>query len=226
MTHTFLDVGVIINCRQVNSSKKYATSCALRVIRDKVEKAVGLLLQKIENVKEIVQKYYGSHRTKARLGDPKTIAKKIAQLLYSHGYADVAFLFQVIAQYPIRDVEDLIERSLLRTRRRIDPMNFLTAIYLHVRKNRHTFADKVRGDVEKSLDQLGIEVVYVDDSDIWRKLGPGPDREDKYQILCIEKYRRDNALNNVTLLTTDHALAQTAKLYNVEAHLVSCAASA
>jgi hypothetical protein len=226
----FLDVGYLINCRHKikREDKLVVTSCVLKVIRHKIEKGLHLFLEKFEMIRDFVQKYYSIWSGKRRRRSPKVIAEEMAQRLELKGYADVAFLFRAIARYHIRDLEEHMEETLLRwLSSKVSPINYI--VYLHnyfkKQKNYLVFPDKVVDSIRKELQQNNIEIPEIDDRELWLDLDSGTDREDRYQLLCIEKYMRNHGIPETRFLTTDHRLPDTAQPFeNIKVEIVDCQA--
>jgi len=118
-----IDVGYLINCKhdKGQEARLAVTSCVLNVIKHKIEKALQLFLQKFREIKDIIKSYYSNIRNKRRRRSPKKIAMEIAQFLEHKGYADLAFLFKLIARYDITDLEERIEETLLRLQSKVTP---------------------------------------------------------------------------------------------------------
>ena len=225
----FLDVGYLINCRHKikREDKLVVTSCVLKVIRHKIEKGLHLFLEKFEIIRDFVQKYYSIWSGKRRRRSPKVIAEEMAQRLELKGYADVAFLFRAIARYHIRDLEEHTEKTLLRPSSKVSPINYIVYLrnYFKKQKNYLVFPDKVVDSIRKELQQNNIEIAEIDDRELWLDLDSGTDREDRYQLLCIEKYMRNNGIPEARLLTTDHGLPDTAQPFeNIKVEVVDCQA--
>ena len=226
----FLDVGYLINCRHKikQEDKLVVTSCILKVIRHKIEKGLHLFLEKFEIIRDFVQKYYSIWSGKRRRRSPKVIAEEMAQRLELKGYADVAFLFRAIARYHIRDLEEHMEETLLRwLSSKVSPINYIVYLrnYFKKQKNYLVFPDKVVDSIRKELQQNNIEIAEIDDRELWLDLGSGTDREDRYQLLCIEKYMRNNGIPEARFLTTDHRLPDTAQPFeNIKVEIVDCQA--
>jgi hypothetical protein len=196
-------------------------------MRHKIEKGLHLFLEKFEIIRDFVQKYYSIWSGKRRRRSPKEIAEEMAQRLELKGYADVAFLFRAIARYHIRDLEEHTEKTLLQLSSKVSPINYI--VYLHnyfkKQKNYLVFPDKVVDSIRKELQQNNIEIAEIDDKELWPDLGSGTEREDRYQLLCIEKYMRNNGIPKARLLTTDHGLPDTAQPFeNIKVEVVDCQA--
>ena len=152
----------------------------------------------------------------------------MAQRLELKGYADVAFLFRAIARYHIRDLEEHMEETLLRwLSSKVSPINYI--VYLHnyfkKQKNYLVFSDKVVDSIRRELQQNNIEIAEIDDRELWLDLGSGTDREDRYQLLCIEKYMRNHGITEARFLTTDHRLPDTAQPFeSIKVEVVDCQA--
>jgi len=226
----FLDVGHLINCRHKIKQKDrlVVTSCVLKVIRHKIEKGLHLFLERFEIIRDFVLKYYSNISGERRRRSTKEIAKKMVQLLEFKGYADVAFLFRVIARYYIRDLEEYMEETLLRwLSSKVSPISYIVYLrnYFKKQKNYLVFPDKVVDSIRKELQQNNIEIAEIDDRELWLDLGSGTDREDRYQLLCIEKYMRNHGIPEASLLTTDHRLPDTAQPFeNIKVEVVDCQA--
>jgi hypothetical protein len=225
----FLDVGYLINCRHKikQEDRLVVTSCVLKVIRHKIKKGSHLFLEKFEIIKDLVKNYYLTISGKRRRRSPKEIAEEMVQLLELKGYADVAFLFRVIARYYIRDLEEHTEKTLLRPSSKVSPINYIVYLrnYFKKQKNYLVFPDKVVDSIRKELQQNNIEIAEIDDRELWLDLDSGTDREDRYQLLCIEKYMRNNGIPEARLLTTDHGLPDTAQPFeNIKVEVVDCQA--
>jgi hypothetical protein len=226
----FLDVGYIINCRHKikGGDKLVVTSCVLKVIRHKIEKGVHLFLENFEIIKrDFVKKYYSIWSGKRRWRSPKEIAEEMARRLELKGYADVAFLFTAVARYYIRDLEEHTEKTWLQSSSKVTPINYI--VYLHnyfkKQKNYLVFPDKVVDSIRKELQLNNIEIAEIDDRELWLDLDSGTDREDRYQLLCIEKYMRNNGIPEARFLTTDHRLPDTAQSFeNIKVEVVDCQA--
>jgi len=225
----FLDVGYLIDCRHKikREDKLVVTSCVLKVIRHKIEKGLYLFLEKFEIIRDFVQKYYSIWRGKRRRRSPKVIAEEMAQRLELKGYADVALLFRVIARYYIRGLEEHVEETLLQLSSKVSPINYI--VYLHnyfkKQKNYVVFPDKVVDSIRKELQQNNIEIPEIDDRELWLDLDSGTDREDRYQLLCIEGYKRNHGIPEARFLTTDHRLPDTAQPFeNIKVEIVDCQA--
>jgi len=225
----FLDVGYLINCRHKLKQKDrlVVTSCVLKVIRHKIEKGLHLFLEKFEIIRRDLVKY-SIWSGKRRRRSPKGIAEEMAQRLELKGYADVAFLFRVIARYYIRDLGEHMDETLLRRlSSKVSPINYI--VYLHdyfkKQKNYLVFSDKVVDSIRRELQQNNIEIAEIDDRELWLDLGSGADREDRYQLLCIKKYMRNNGIPEARFLTTDHRLPDIAQpLENIKVEVVDCQA--
>jgi len=156
------------------------------------------------------------------------MAEEMAQRLELKGYADVAFLFRVIARYHIRDLEEHMEETLLRwLSSKVSPINYIVYLrnYFKKQKNYLVFPDKVVDSIRKELQQDNIEIAEIDDRELWLDLDSKTDREDKYQPLCIEKYMRNHGVPEACLLTTDHRLPNTAQPFeNIKVEVVDCQA--
>jgi hypothetical protein len=197
------------------------------VIRHKIKKVSHLFLEKFEIIKDLVKNYYLTISGKRRRRSPKEIAEEMVQLLELKGYADVAFLFRVIARYYIRDLEEHTEKTLLRPSSKVSPINYIVYLrnYFKKQKNYLVFPDKVVDSIRKELQQNNIEIAEIDDRELWLDLDSGTDREDRYQLLCIEKYMRNNGIPEARLLTTDHGLPDTAQPFeNIKVEVVDCQA--
>jgi hypothetical protein len=225
----FLDVGYLINCKHKIKQKDrlVVTSCVLKVIRHKIEKGLHLFLERFEIIRDFVKKYYSNISGERRRRSPKEIAKKMVQLLELKGYADVAFLFRVIARYYIRDLVEHTEKTLLQLSSKVTPINYI--VYLHnyfkKQKNYLVFPDKVVDSIRKELQQNNIEIAEIDDRELWLDLDSGTDREDRYQLLCIKKYMQNHGISEARLLTTDHRLPNTAQPFeNIKVEVVDCQA--
>jgi len=226
---TFIDVGYLINCKhdKGQEARLAVTSCVLNVIKHKIEKASHLFLQKFKEIKTIIRSYYLNIPSKRRLGSPKEIARKIAQFLEHKGYADIAFLFKLIARYDITDLEERIEDTLLRLRSKAEPINFITFLhhYFKEQNNYKIFPNKALDSIRKYLQQKKIEIIEIDDRKLWIELESETDREDRYQLLCIEKYKQNSGAPETYLLTTDHKLPNTAQPFrNIKVKVVDCQA--
>jgi len=226
----FLDVGYLINCRHKIKQKDrlVVTSCVLKVIRRKIEKGLHLFLERFEIIRDFVKKYYSNISGERRRRSTKEIAKKMVQLLELKGYAYVAFLFRVIARYYIRDLEEHMEETLLRwLSSKVSPINYIVYLRNYFKKQRNylVFPDKVVDSIRKELQQNNIEIAEIDDKELWLGLDWGTDREDRYQLLCIEKYKQNNGIPEARLLTTDHRLPDTAQPFgNIKVKVVDCQA--
>jgi hypothetical protein len=225
----FLDVGYLINCRYKikREDKLVVTSCVLKVIRRKIEKGLHLFLEKFEIIRDFVKKYYSIWGGKRRRRSPKEIAEEMVQLLELKGYADVAFLFRVIARYYIRDLEEHMEETLLQLSSKVSPINYIVYLrnYFKKQNNYVVFPDKVVDSIRKELQQNNIEIPEIDDRELWLDLDSGTDREDRYQLLCIEKYMRNHGTPEARFLTTDHRLPDTAQPFeNIKVEVVDCQA--
>jgi len=226
----FLDVGHLINCRHKIKQKDrlVVTSCVLKVIRHKIEKGLHLFLERFEIIRDFVLKYYSNISGERRRRSTKEIAKKMVQLLEFKGYADVAFLFRVIARYYIRDLEEYMEETLLRwLSSKVSPISYIVYLrnYFKKQKNYLVFPDKVVDSIRKELQQNNIEIAEIDDRELWLDLDSGTDREDRYQLLCIKKYMRNHGIPEASLLTTDHRLPNTAQPFeNIKVEVVDCQA--
>ncbi len=226
----FLDVGHLINCRHKIKQKDrlVVTSCVLKVIRHKIEKGLHLFLERFEIIRDFVLKYYSNINSERRRRSTKEIAKKMVQLLEIKGYADVAFLFRVIARYYIRDLEEYMEETLLRwLSSKVSPISYIVYLrnYFKKQKNYLVFPDKVVDSIRKELQQNNIEIAEIDDRELWLDLDSGTDREDRYQLLCIKKYMRNHGIPEARLLTTDHKLPDTAQPFeNIKVEVVDCQA--
>ncbi|MFP3252398.1 MAG: hypothetical protein RXO32_11815 [Thermoproteus sp.] len=225
----FLDVGYLINCRHEirQEDRLVVTSCVLKVIKHKIEKGLQLFLEKFEIIRDLVKNYYLSRKGKRRRESPKRTAAKIAQLLERRGYADVAFLFRVVARYYIRDLEERIEEILLQLSSKASPINFIVFLHNYFKKqsNYAVFPDKAVDSIRKELQQNNIEILEIDDRELWLGLDWGTDREDRYQLLCIEKYKQSNGIPEARFLTTDHRLPDTAQPFgNIKVEVVDCQA--
>jgi hypothetical protein len=226
----FLDVGYLINCRHKIKQKDrlVVTSCVLKVIRHKIEKGLHLFLERFEIIRDFVLKYYSNISGERRRRSTKEIAKKMVQLLELKGYADVAFLFRVIARYYIRDLEEHMEETLLRwLSSKVSPISYIVYLrnYFKKQKNYLVFPDKVVDSIRKELQQNNIEIAEIDDRELWLDLDSGTDREDRYQLLCIKKYMRNHGIPEARLLTTDHRLPNTAQPFeNIKVEVVDCQA--
>ncbi|MFZ8810624.1 MAG: hypothetical protein ACO2PN_21265 [Pyrobaculum sp.] len=197
------------------------------MIRHKIKKGSHLFLEKFEIIKDLVKNYYLTISGKRRRRSPKEIAEEMVQLLELKGYADVAFLFRVIARYYIRDLEEHTEKTLLRPSSKVSPINYIVYLrnYFKKQKNYLVFPDKVVDSIRKELQQNNIEIAEIDDRELWLDLDSGTDREDRYQLLCIEKYMRNNGIPEARLLTTDHGLPDTAQPFeNIKVEVVDCQA--
>jgi len=188
----FLDVGYLINYRHKikQEDKLVVTSCVLKVIRHKIKKGLYLFLEKFEIIKDFVKNYYSTISGKRRRRSPKKTAEEMAQLLELKGYADIAFLFRVIARYYIRGLEEHMEETLLQLSSKVSPINFIVYLrnYFKKQNNYVVFPDKVVDSIRKELQQNNIEIPEIDDRELWQDLDSGTDREDRYQLLCIKKY--------------------------------------
>jgi hypothetical protein len=227
----FLDVGYLINCRHKikREEKLVVTSCVLKVIRHKIEKGLHLFLEKFEIIRrDFVKKYYSIWSGKRRRRSPREIAEEMAQRLELKGYADVAFLFRAIARYYIRDLEEHMEETLLRQlSSKVSPINYIVYLrnYFKKLKNYLVFPDKVVDSIRKELQQNNIEIAEIDDRELWRHLDSGTNREDLYQLLCIEKYMRNSVIPEARFLTTDRRLHDTAQPFeNIKVEVVDCQA--
>ena len=225
----FLDVGYLINCRHKikRGDKLVVTSCVLKVIRHKIEKGVHLFLENFEIIRDFVKKYYSIWSGKRRRRSPEEIAEEMAQRLELKGYADVAFLFRVIARYYIRDLEEHTEKTWLRSSSKVTPINYMVSLhkYLKKQKNYLVFSDKVVDSIRKELQQNNIDIAEIVDRELWLDLDSGTDREDRYQLLCIKKYMRNHGIPEASLLTTDHRLPNTAQPFeNIKVEVVDCQA--
>jgi hypothetical protein len=225
----FLDVGYLINCRHKikQEDKLVVTSCVLKVIRHKIKKGLHLFLEKFEIIRDFVKNYYSTKTGKRRRRSPKKIAEEMVQLLELKGYADVAFLFRVIIQYYIRDLEEHAEKTLLQLSSKVSPINYIVYLRNYFKKPRNysVFPDKVVDSIRKELQQNNIEIAEIDDRELWLDLDSGTDREDRYQLLCIEKYMRNNGIPEARFLTTDHRLPDTAQPFeNIKVEIVDCQA--
>jgi len=225
----FLDVGYLINCRHKikQEDKLVVTSCVLKVIRHKIEKGLHLFLENFEIIRDFVKKYYSTMSGKRRRRSPKEITEEIAQHLELKGYADIAFLFRAIARYYIRDLEEHTEKTLLQLSSKVSPINYIVYLrnYFKKQNNYLVFPDKVVDSIRKELQQNNIEIAEIDDKELWLDLDSGTDREDRYQLLCIEKYMRNNGTPEARLLTTDHRLPDTAQPFeNIKVKVVDCQA--
>ncbi|MFZ8838071.1 MAG: hypothetical protein ACO2PM_03905, partial [Pyrobaculum sp.] len=138
----------------------------------KIKNGLYLFLEKFEIIKDFVKNYYSTISGKRRRRSPKKIAKKMVQLLELKGYADVAFLFRVIARYYIRDLEEHTEKTWLRSSSKVTPINYI--VYLHndfkKQKNYLVFPDKVVDSIRKELQQNNIETAEIDDRELWLDL--------------------------------------------------------
>jgi hypothetical protein len=206
----FLDVGYLINCRHKikQVDKLFVTSCVLKVIRHKIKKGLHNFLEKFEIIRDFVKNYYSTISSKRRRRSTKKIAEEMAQLLEHKGYADIAFLFRVIARYYIRGLEEHMEETLLQLSSKVSPINYIVYLrnYFKKQNNYIVFPDKVVDSIRKELQQNNIEIPEIDDRELWLDLDSGTDREDKYQLLCIEKYMRNHGIPEARFLTTDHRL--------------------
>jgi hypothetical protein len=225
----FLDVGYLINCRHKikRGDKLVVTSCVLKVIRHKIEKGLHLFLEKFEIIRDFVQKYYSIWSGKKRRRSPKEIAEEMARRLELKGYADVAFLFTAVARYYIRDLEEHTEKTWLLSSSKVTPTNYIVYLYNYFKKQKNylVFPDKVVDSIRKELQQNNIEIAEIDDRELWLGLGSGTDREDRYQLLCIEKYMRNNGIPEARFLTTDHRLPDTAQPFeSIKVEVVDCQA--
>ncbi|MFZ8840509.1 MAG: hypothetical protein ACO2PM_16645 [Pyrobaculum sp.] len=225
----FLDVGYLINCRHKikQEDKLVVTSCILKVIRHKIKNGLYLFLEKFEIIKDFVKNYYSTISGKRRRRSPKKIAGEMAQLLELKGYADIAFLFRVIARYYIRGLEEHMEETLLQLSSKVSPINFIVYLrnYFKKQNNYVVFPDKVVDSIRKELQQNNIEIPEIDDRELWLDLDSGTDREDRYQLLCIEKYMRNHGIAEARFLTTDHRLPDTAQPFeNIKVEIVDCQA--
>jgi len=225
----FLDVGYLINCKHKikQEDKLVVTICVLKVIRHKIKKGLYFFLEKFEIIKDFVKNYYSTISGKRRRRSPKKIAKKMVQLLELKGYADVAFLFRVIARYYIRDLEEHTEKTWLRSSSKVTPINYIVYLYNYFKKQKNylVFPDKVVNSIRKELQQNNIEIAEIDDKELWLDLDSGTDREDRYQLLCIKKYMRNNGIPEARFLTTDHRLPDTAQPFeNIKVEVVDCQA--
>jgi hypothetical protein len=225
----FLDVGYLINCRHKikQEDKLIVTSCVLKVIRHKIEKGLHLFLEKFEIIRDFVKKYHSTMSGKRRRRSLKEITEEMAQLLELKGYTDVAFLFRVIARYYIRDLEEHTEKTLLRLSAKVSPINYIVYLHNYFKKQRNylVFPDKVVDSIRKELQQNNIEIADIDDRELWLDLDSGTDREDRYQLLCIEKYMRNHGIPEAHLITTDHRLPDTAQPFeNIKVEVVDCQA--
>ena len=225
----FLDVGYLINCRHKikQEDKLVVTSCILKVIRHKIKNGLYLFLEKFEIIKDFVKNYYSTISGKRRRRSPKKIAGEMAQLLELKGYADIAFLYRVIARYYIRGLEEHMEETLLQLSSKVSPINFIVYLrnYFKKQNNYVVFPDKVVDSIRKELQQNNIEIPEIDDRELWLDLGSGTDREDRYQLLCIEKYMRNRGIPEARFLTTDHRLPDTAQPFeNIKVEIVDCQA--
>jgi hypothetical protein len=225
----FLDVGYLINCKHKikQEDKLVVTSCVLKVIRHKIKKGLYLFLEKFEIIKDFVKNYYSTISGKRRRRSPKKIAEEMAQLLELKGYSDIAFLFRVIARYYIRGLEEHMEETLLQLSSKVSPINFIVYLrnYFKKQNNYVVFPDKVVDSIRKELQQNNIEIPEIDDRELWLDLDSGTDREDRYQLLCIEKYMRNHGIPEARFLTTDHRLPDTAQPFeNIKVEIVDCQA--
>ncbi len=225
----FLDVGYLINCRHKikQEDKLVVTSCVLKVIRHKIKKGLYLFLEKFEIIKDFVKNYYSTISGKRRRRSPKKIAEEMAQLLELKGYADIAFLFRVIARYYIRGLEEHMEETLLQLSSKVSPINFIVYLRNYFKKQRNylVFPDKVVDSIRKELQQNNIEIAEIDDRELWLNLDSGTDREDRYQLLCIKKYMRNYGIPEARLLTIDHRLPDIAQPFeNIKVGVVDCQA--
>jgi len=152
----------------------------------------------------------------------------MAQRLELKGYADVAFLFRAIARYYVRDLEEHMEETLLRRLpSKVSPINYIVHLrnYFKKQNNYIVFLDKVVDSIRKELQQNNIEIAEIDDRELWLDLDSGTDKEDRYQLLCIEKYMRNHGIPEARLLTTDHRLPNTAQSFeNIKVEIVDCQA--
>jgi hypothetical protein len=198
------------------------------VIRHKIEKGLHLFLEKFEIIRDFVKKYYSIWSGKRRRRSPEEIAEEMAQRLELKGYADVAFLFRAIARYHIRDLEEHMEETLLqRLSSKVSPINYIVYLrnYFKKQNNYIVFPDKVVDSIRRELQQNNIEIAEIDDRELWLDLDSGTDREDKYQLLCIEKYMRNHGIPEARLLTTDHRLPDIAQPFeNIKVEIVDCQA--
>jgi hypothetical protein len=225
----FLDVGYLINCKHKikQEDKLVVTSCVLKVIRYKIKKGLYLFLEKFEIIKDFVKNYYSTISGKRRRRSPKKIAEEMAQLLELKGYADIAFLFRVIARYYIRGLEEHMEETLLQLSSKVSPINFIVYLrnYFKKQNNYVVFPDKVVDSIRKELQQNNIEIPEIDDRELWLDLDSGTDREDRYQLLCIKKYMQNHGIPEARLLTTDHRLPDIAQPFeNIKVEVVDCQA--
>jgi hypothetical protein len=107
------------------------------------------------------------------------MAEEMAQRLELKGYADVAFLFRVIARYHIRDLEEHMEETLLRwLSSKVSPINYIVYLrnYFKKQKNYLVFPDKVVDSIRKELQQDNIEIAEIDDRELWLDLDSKTDR--------------------------------------------------
>ena len=152
----------------------------------------------------------------------------MAQRLELKAYADVAFLFRAIARYYIRDLEEHMEEILLRRLpSKVSPINYIVHLrnYFKKQNNYIVFPDKVVDSIRKELQQNNIEIAEIDDRELWLDLDSGTDKEDRYQLLCIEKYMRNHGIPEARFLTTDHRLPDTAQPFqNIKVEIVDCQA--
>ena len=225
----FLDVGYLINCRhKIKQEDKLAvTSCILKVIRHKIEKGLHLFLEKFEIIRDFVKKYYSIWSGKKRRRSPKEIAEEMARRLELKGYADVAFLFTAVARYYIRDLEEHTEKTWLLSSSKVTPTNYIVYLYNYFKKQKNylVFPDKVVDLIRKELQQNNIEIAEIDDRELWLDLGSGTDMEDRYQLLCIEKYMRSHGITEARFLSTDHKLPDTAQPFeSIKVEVVDCQA--
>ncbi|NAZ32767.1 MAG: hypothetical protein GU356_00480 [Pyrobaculum sp.] len=197
------------------------------MIRHKIKKGLHLFLEKFEIIRDFVKEYYSTIRGKRRRRSPKKIAEEMAQLLELKGYADIAFLFRVIARYYIRGLEEHMEETLLQLSSKVSPINYIVYLrnYFKKQNNYVVFPDKVVDSIRKELQQNNIEIPEIDDRELWLDLDSGTDREDRYQLLCIEKYMRNHGIPEARFLTTDHRLPNTAQPFgNIKVDVVDCQA--
>jgi hypothetical protein len=155
------------------------------------------------------------------------MAKEMAQLLELKGYADIAFLFRVIARYHIRGLEEHMEEALLQSSSKVTPINYIVYLRNYFKKQRNylVFPDKVVDSIRNELQQNNIEIAEIDDRELWLDLGSGTDREDRYQLLCIEKYMQNHGIPEARFLTTDHRLPDIAQPFeNIKVEVVDCQA--
>ncbi|MFP3200088.1 MAG: hypothetical protein RXR06_09480, partial [Thermoproteus sp.] len=119
------------------------------------------------------------------------------------------------------------EEILLQLSSKASPINFIVFLHNYFKKqsNYAVFPDKAVDSIRKELQQNNIEIVEIDDRELWLGLDWGTDREDRYQLLCIEKYKQNNGIPEARLLTTDHRLPDTAQPFgNIKIEVVDCQA--